>query len=133
MGEVHENVLRFVVCCYHPALLLSLFSFFHLGGHLTFLVVITKKTPKLNQNKDKSENKQPNQPQRNPDPLGWRGFPQAGFVFQMHLLPFFSLISLGTTEKPSLFPRDPKGPLPGAGPTLALGPTLLSSALPTPG
>ena len=74
MGEVHENVLRFVVCCYHPALLLSLFSFFHLGGHLTFLVVITKKTPKLNQNKDKSENKQPNQPQRNPDPLGWRGF-----------------------------------------------------------
>lgn len=61
------------------------------------------------------------------------GFPQAGFVFQMHLLPFFSLISLGTSEKPSLFPRDPKGPLPGAGPTLALGPALVPSALPTPG
>ena len=61
------------------------------------------------------------------------GFPQAGFVFQMHLLPFFSLISLSTTEKPSLFPRDPKGPLPGAGPTLALGPILRPSALPAPG
>ena len=61
------------------------------------------------------------------------GFPQAIFVFQMHLLPFFSLIPLTTTEKISLFPRDPKGPFPGAGPTLAWGPILPPSALPTPG
>ena len=59
--------------CFSLSFSLSLFLF-HLCGHLIFLAVITKKTPKLNRNKDKSENKQPSQQQHNSDPLGWYGF-----------------------------------------------------------
>lgn len=68
MGELAENV-RFV-----ELLLLSRFFFFFcccFHSLQSFLVVITKKTPELNQNNnDKSKNKDLNPHQHNSDLLG---------------------------------------------------------------
>ena len=123
MGESRACVkmsLRFVDVLLSPSFVVLFFSF-HMCDHLTFLVVIAKKIPKLNQNnKDNSKNKEPCHHQHSSDLLGQPGFSTGGLCVSNAPASFSLSDFPSTSENPSFFPRDPKGS-PCGGTPMGLG------------